>query len=958
MSNLENIIDVITRDSELVRMLPMIGDLAIIEYNGENITSSCAIAQYMIENGIDTSVVNRIILMGKKTPKIVANEKQLLKQYPNATISIINKVWNKVDNRTLNVHNILVFHIGHTVGVSDYTYDQGINNGDIFLEIVNQNRSAYFVCILNKRESIFGENPYILRRNLRLKEYAFVCGVETKQKTGFCKDRQEFINNCIKSLTPKDAFFQCIDEVEHGCEECNQCENYGARKNCPFAQRVISSFYRNGHYVQKNEKIAHQWEVMASRQKYMPACIQVADDLKEGFGCKRNIDAALNIYTAYASQVGDEYCVNQIINIAEHETSVKHVVVLPYIAQQAHDGNEEMIIKLSDAFLNSEYGLPKDIIQQKEWIQQGAEIGNPRFVLAMAEMYEGNGDWKCAYEWYKKLEEIAPELLNVEKLEVVELKMLTNGATADEVAIRGQNYLYGYFGYERNLHLAYRCLKYASDNNVPLAKGLLGFMYVEGIGVEENLDKGLNLLTLSAEFNDLYSMEKLITLHYSDENDYCEGLKWESIFFERIEDGIAKGIPYAYYLKGHCQRVGYLYICDNFEAFENIKKAADLNVPIAQYELHELYEAAIGCEYNVSAADLWLKTAAENGYYKAECKYGIELFGGDKLFSPNRSRSFVFLKRAYDKGEECVSWYLAQCYMKGKGTPIRKDIAYELYKKAAERGIRAAQEFLCLKYFKGDDSLSKDYSLCAQWGEKAISQGSKSIRFETAYSLSHTGNHIRAKELYFELSKEGNAAAMNNYACELSDYKERAEWFQKSADKGDDYGMWNIGRYYKKGTGVEKDINKAIEYLKKSADKGNVGAMIDLARLYHFGEGVEPNGIIAIEWYERAAEKDEIDAILAMAKIYSDGNLVSQNMEKAIHFYKIAAEKDNPIALFELGGLYENGVGVEKNVHTAIYWYRKAANKNNSSAKEALKRLNINWIDEDGNVVNIDDLII
>ena len=53
--------------------------------------------------------------------------------------------------------------------------------------------------------------------------------------------------------------------------------------------------------------------------------------------------------------------------------------------------------------------------------------------------------------------------------------------------------------------------------------------------------------------------------------------------------------------------------------------------------------------------------------------------------------------------------------------------------------------------------------------------------------------------------------------------------------------------------------------------------------------------------------------------------------------------------------MYENGTGVEQNINKAIYWYRKAAIKNNYSAKSALKRLNTNWLDEDGNTVDPED---
>lgn len=953
--DISDIIYAITSDSELSRILTMIEDFAIIEYDGNVIDGSRAIAQYMDENDLERTNVKRIILLGKKTQKKIENELILSELYPNATITVVNKLWTDIDPGILKVWHTFVFHIGISVGITEYMFDKKSDKGKDMVNFINKTRVAYYACLVYNDEPFFLDNQYIFRYNLRLREFAFETNGSINNKTDFCREKQEYINSCINTLTSKDAFFQCIDESEHGCEECNQCGKYGAKKHCPFALRAVANFYREGIYVPKDEKIAHQWELMAARQEYKPSCIQIADDLKTGFGCKKNINDALAIYSSYASQIGNDYCIHQILDIAEHESEIKRIIAIPFIAQQAQDGNEDMIIKLSDAFQNAEYGLPKDMDQQKEWIQQGAENGNPRFMLAMAEMYESNSDWQNAYTWYKSLEDTASELVSEEKIEEIELKMLTNGATPKEVAITGQNYLFGYFGKERDLHLAFRCLKYASDNNIPMAKGLLGYMYTKGLHIDENLDLGIELLTSAAENGDLFSMDKLTDIHYDSDTEYVNGYHWENILIDKIEEEIAVKKPFAYYLKGHYQRLGYLYSEDEFEAFENLKIAADLSNPIAQYELSEMYDNGIGCDYDASEAKLWLKKSAENGYYKAEGKYGIELFGNHTWFNPTRNRSFVFLKHAYEQGYDEAYWYIAKCYMYGYGTNVNKNIAYPLYQKAAENGVMDAQVFLCQKYFKGDYPLPKDYKLCAKWGEEALKQGCKSVRFETAYSLSHTGNHSRAKELYLELANEGNTVAMNNYGCELDDPKESAIWFHTAADNGDSYGQWNIARYYKNGTGVEKDIDKAIEYFKKSAEQGTSGAMLDLAKMYRYGDGVDISGITAIEWYKKAADNDEIDAILAIAEIYSEGQIILQDIEIAIHYYKMAAEKGNSTALYKLGELYENGTGVEQNINKAIYWYRKAAIKNNYSAKSALKRLNTNWLGEDGNTVDPED---
>ena len=78
-------------------------------------------------------------------------------------------------------------------------------------------------------------------------------------------------------------------------------------------------------------------------------------------------------------------------------------------------------------------------------------------------------------------------------------------------------------------------MKYASDNDIALAKGLLGLMYLEGWDVSENVDTAIELLNLAAEAGDLFSMDKLADLHYAEEYDYCDGKRWEGIIIERIE---------------------------------------------------------------------------------------------------------------------------------------------------------------------------------------------------------------------------------------------------------------------------------------------------------------------------------------------------------------------------------------------------------------------------------------
>ncbi len=61
----------------------------------------------------------------------------------------------------------------------------------------------------------------------------------------------------------------------------------------------------------------------------------------------------------------------------------------------------------------------------------------------------------------------------------------------------------------------------------------LGFMYFYGLGITKNMEKGLTLLKVSAELNNVYAMRNLGVM-YSKNEDFCEAEKY---FLKGIELG-------------------------------------------------------------------------------------------------------------------------------------------------------------------------------------------------------------------------------------------------------------------------------------------------------------------------------------------------------------------------------------------------------------------------------------
>ena len=76
--------------------------------------------------------------------------------------------------------------------------------------------------------------------------------------------------------------------------------------------------------------------------------------------------------------------------------------------------------------------------------------------------------------------------------------------------------------------------------------------------------------------------------------------------------------------------------------------------------------------------------------------------------------------------------------------------------------------------------------------------------------------------------------------------------------------QYGLGRMYKSGNGVEKDITEAVKWYILAAEAGNAGRPIPAGGDVSFGkqEGVERDNVEAVKWYILAAESgDHADAV-------------------------------------------------------------------------------------------------
>lgn len=112
----------------------------------------------------------------------------------------------------------------------------------------------------------------------------------------------------------------------------------------------------------------------------------------------------------------------------------------------------------------------------------------------------------------------------------------------------------------------------------------------------------------------------------------------------------------------------------------------------------------------------------------------------------------------------------------------------------------------------------------------------------------------------------------------------------KQAQGGDALAMYEVGRMYERGRGIDQDMSKAAEWYKKASDKGQQEARARLGILYLEGLGVERNVNKAAELLLSAAKAGVSSAQYYLAAMYEQGDGMPRDEQQAIQWYKAAAD--------------------------------------------------------------------
>ncbi len=135
--------------------------------------------------------------------------------------------------------------------------------------------------------------------------------------------------------------------------------------------------------------------------------------------------------------------------------------------------------------------------------------------------------------------------------------------------------------------------------------------------------------------------------------------------------------------------------------------------------------------------------------------------------------------------------------------------------------------------------------------------------------------------------------------------------------------------------GMVQRFNKQL----KLANAGNVKAMYDVGKLYERGRGVNKDIATAAGWFQKASNGDYAPAQARLGILYFEGRGVKQNYAKALKLLNSAAKENVPSAQYQLANMYELGTGVKQNLQQSISWYKQADKYGYYLAKAKVIRL-------------------
>lgn len=134
----------------------------------------------------------------------------------------------------------------------------------------------------------------------------------------------------------------------------------------------------------------------------------------------------------------------------------------------------------------------------------------------------------------------------------------------------------------------------------------------------------------------------------------------------------------------------------------------------------------------------------------------------------------------------------------------------------------------------------------------------------------------------------------------------------------------------------DTSLYKDKEYLEKSANDGNQFAQYQLGKIYYSPDYGEPDYPLAISYLKDSAALGNDSAMYQLGRMYSNEDIPIYNMDQAISYLMESSNKNNSFAQLQLGIIYLWGKGAKRDVTVGKDFLAQAIKNVNPFAQQVL----------------------
>ena len=412
----------------------------------------------------------------------------------------------------------------------------------------------------------------------------------------------------------------------------------------------------------------------------------------------------------------------------------------------------------------------------------------------------------------------------------------------------------------------------------------LGSLYLNGNGVDENVELGLKYINAAIAAGNKFVKITMAGI-YSDSNNK-------------------------------------LYNMD--KAIELYKDCAENDSDsFSMFRLGSIYFNGNGVEKNTVLGLQYLNHAAKSGNKYAKITLAGIYSNGDNEFYDMAKAIRLYKDCAENENEpDPFSMYrLGAIYLKGKG--VEKDIELGLhYLNNAIAGGNSFAKVTLANFYA--DSTHDMYDIA-----KAIQLYKDCAENEDEpdpFSMYKLGS------IYIK----GNGVEKN---IELG-----LHYLNNAIDGGNSFAKVTLADFYADSTHDMYDIAKAIQLYKDCAeneDEPDPFSMYKLWSIYIKGNGVEKNIELGLHYLNNAIDGGNSFAKVTLADFYADSTHSRYNITKAIQLYKDCIKNDSDsYSMSRLGSIYLFGHGVDKDEALGLKYLNDAVANGNEHAKKTIEFYN------------------